>query len=444
MSILIIRSQAQARVALEQRYELRAALSSRFVAAYVSDIQQREAEHAADFLASANVTPDRFGLVSKAFGFDAAVLLDARGRVLQALPSKPELIGADLAGKYRHLQTAVTGRAAVSGVVPSAANAEPIVAFAVPFGNGADRRVFSGGARVARSPMAAFLTSSSPFKGARAYLLDGAGHVIVAGGATAGAPIPPAAYARSGAITLESREYRYASHKVAGSPWRLLTLAPADELYAPIAGLEQWIPWAVLLAFGLASAAALWLLGKLTRQRAVLTHLASHDPLTGTVNRRSLEQAFARLSADATRTDRSVGVLAIDLDHFKEVNDVYGHAAGDELLRGVAETLQAIVRPSDVVARVGGDEFVILLADVDEERAHEIAGRVVATLDEHLFPILDVVELRARCSAGIALAEHDDPIARALARADNALYEAKGLGRNGLRTAIALRNVSAA
>ena len=165
------------------------------------------------------------------------------------------------------------------------------------------------------------------------------------------------------------------------------------------------------------------------RHRRELAHLATHDPLTGALNRRTLERVFQRLSAAAVRADSAVGVLAIDLDHFKQVNDLHGHAAGDELLRRVAETLWKTVRPSDIVARIGGDEFVVLLAHVSEPQAQEVAERMFGALDESPFPVGGDVEIRARCSIGVALAAAGDDIDSVLARADGALYQAKAEGR---------------
>ena len=437
MSVLLLRSQEQSRVELEQRYALRTALQSGFVASYVADIHKREAAQAAELLAGRAISTTRLALVSSVFGSSAAVLLDAQGRALSILPAKPELIGKRLDVKYAHLRAAVAGASAVSGVVPSAARSEPIVAFAVPFHTPFGRRVFSVGVAISGGPLRQFLASSLPFKGDRAYLIDADDNLIVAGGsAEPGLALPPETHGTSGNVPVTGTQYRFASEAVAGTPWRLLTLAPSSQLLAPLSGPKKWIPWVVLLAFVLASAAALWLLGKLMRRKAELSHLAAHDPLTGAVNRPALELAFHRLAFEHRRSTSATGVLAIDLDHFKDVNDLYGHAAGDELLRHVVETLIATVRPSDIVARIGGDEFVLLLADVDQQQADEVAERVVRNLDEVLFPVLGVVELRARCSVGIALAGRDDVIDSVLARADGALYEAKSVGRNGWRAAL--------
>lgn len=425
----LLRTQEQARVQLEDRYALRGALAARFVGSYVKDVQARETAYATNLLASRKVTAARFAQVSRTFGFGAAVLLDAHGRALNVLPTKPELIGTRLDLKYAHLRAALAGRAAVSGVVPSAARADPIVAIAVPFETPFGRRVFSGGTPIATSPLGPYLDNTLPFKNAHAYLIDSEGTVIVAGGADSLA-VPPKTRGASGDVTVASTQYRFGTQPVAGTSWRLVTLAPSAQLLAPLSGPKRWVPWIVLVAFTLASGAALALLARLTRQKTELEHLATHDPLTGTLNRRTLERAYSRLAFEANRTGSAVGVLTIDLDHFKDVNDSYGHATGDDVLRRVAETLLTTLRPSDVVARIGGDEFVILLASVDKELADKVAERVVNTLANIAVPALGTIKLHATCSAGITLASDHDTIDSALARADRALYQAKATGRN--------------
>ena len=227
MSVFLSRSQEQSRVELEQRYALRATLATRFVSAYVADIHERERAYAASFLSARVVTPERFALVAGAFGFDAAVLLDSHGRVLSVLPSKPALIGTRLDTTYQHLRTAVGGAPAVSDVVPSAARSLPIVAVAVPFATPSGRRVFSGGTQIEHSPLAAFLADGLPYKGARSYLIDSKGFVIVSGGARVAALArPPDTAGTHGAITLAGIEYRFASVPIPRTSWRLLTVAP--------------------------------------------------------------------------------------------------------------------------------------------------------------------------------------------------------------------------
>jgi diguanylate cyclase (GGDEF)-like protein/putative nucleotidyltransferase with HDIG domain len=126
-------------------------------------------------------------------------------------------------------------------------------------------------------------------------------------------------------------------------------------------------------------------------QRSALMEVSLADPLTGCLNRRGFEErAVAEIGA-ATRRAGQGTVLVLDIDHFKPVNDRFGHAAGDELLRWVVSTIKATVRPNDAIGRIGGDEFAILFADIDPTDALEGAARVTAALGE-----------RAPCSLGMA------------------------------------------
>jgi diguanylate cyclase (GGDEF)-like protein/PAS domain S-box-containing protein len=157
---------------------------------------------------------------------------------------------------------------------------------------------------------------------------------------------------------------------------------------------------------------------------AVLTERAVRDPLTGLANRALLEERLrAALSRDA-RTGASTGVLFLDLDGFKEVNDTHGHGVGDAVLRAVAERLCAGVRPSDTVSRLGGDEFVVLVEDATTKALEALAGRLTIAVEQ---PVrLGGLDLEVGVSVGSALSSSGaaDP-QQLLSRADIAMYAAK-------------------
>jgi diguanylate cyclase (GGDEF)-like protein/PAS domain S-box-containing protein len=162
----------------------------------------------------------------------------------------------------------------------------------------------------------------------------------------------------------------------------------------------------------------------------MLTHMALHDSLTGLPNR---TLALDRLSLALARTERhpsSVAVLFLDLDRFKVINDSLGHNVGDELLVAVASRLREAVRPSDTVARIGGDEFVVVCEDIGEiEDAARIAERIAEALSRSFDLSEDEVILST--SIGIALSStHQDAPEDLLRDADSAMYRAKERGRN--------------
>ena len=154
---------------------------------------------------------------------------------------------------------------------------------------------------------------------------------------------------------------------------------------------------------------------------------ARTDALTGLLNRRGFETQMAFAIALARRSTRPLSVIAVDVDHFKRVNDTYGHEAGDEVLRRLARTLETRLRGSDVIARLGGEEFVALLPDTDLEGARAIAQNLVTAMAQQQDPAVGTITV----SAGVAsMRGADDTGAAILRRSDVALYEAKGQGRN--------------
>jgi len=161
-----------------------------------------------------------------------------------------------------------------------------------------------------------------------------------------------------------------------------------------------------------------------------ILHLSRHDALTGLPNRMVLDDRLQQAVLRAVRDRSQVGVLLVDLDHFKRINDTLGHSIGDQLLREVATRLQVCVRECDTLSRQGGDEFAILLPDlVANDEATRIAQRVLGMVAEPYR--LDEHELHISCSVGISLFPRDGRNAETLLKnADSALYRAKDMGRN--------------
>ncbi|MEN0002089.1 MAG: PleD family two-component system response regulator, partial [Pseudomonadota bacterium] len=160
--------------------------------------------------------------------------------------------------------------------------------------------------------------------------------------------------------------------------------------------------------------------------------LAVTDGLTGLHNRRYLDTHLATLVERAVNRDRSLSLLITDIDHFKQVNDSYGHESGDDVLREFARRLRASVRGIDLAYRYGGEEFVIVMPDTSAVLAHDVAERLREGVADEPFKLADGRTIDLTTSIGVAtLAENDgaDPAAL-LRKADQALYAAKQGGRN--------------
>lgn len=163
---------------------------------------------------------------------------------------------------------------------------------------------------------------------------------------------------------------------------------------------------------------------------AQLSHLANHDVLTGLPNRRAFEQATTEAIATGRRRGDQHVLCFIDLDRFKIVNDTCGHAAGDELLCRIAALLRGRVREQDMVSRMGGDEFAVLLRDCGIDNAHRIAENLRAAVESFRF-VRDERSFSVGASVGlVALGDRVQDLNDALAAADQACYEAKRRGRN--------------
>jgi diguanylate cyclase (GGDEF)-like protein len=162
------------------------------------------------------------------------------------------------------------------------------------------------------------------------------------------------------------------------------------------------------------------------------------DPLTGCLNRRGFDQALAREVARSARAGSELALLALDLDHFKAINDTYGHLTGDEVLRAAGTLLNHTKRAGDVVARTGGEEFAVLLPDTDAAGAFQFANRLCDVLRRHSFPPATAggPPIRITTSIGVVSGApllDSDAAALFSERADIALYAAKRSGRDRVR-----------
>jgi diguanylate cyclase (GGDEF)-like protein/PAS domain S-box-containing protein len=186
---------------------------------------------------------------------------------------------------------------------------------------------------------------------------------------------------------------------------------------------------------------SIWILADLSMQKskeAENWHHANHDMMTGLPNRRFLQDRLDQAIASARRDGRRVAAVELDLDGFKSVNDNYGHRFGDAVLEEVARRLTGVVRELDTVGRWGGDEFVLVLREIDSrEVVEETVKRVIARLSE---PIVYMgQDLSIGTSIGIALfPDHGDEVETLMLGADLAMYESKGAGGNTWRFATAV------
>ncbi|MEL6750678.1 MAG: PleD family two-component system response regulator [Pseudomonadota bacterium] len=160
--------------------------------------------------------------------------------------------------------------------------------------------------------------------------------------------------------------------------------------------------------------------------------MAVKDPLTGLNNRRYFDTHMSTLITNARKANKPLSLIVLDIDHFKAVNDTYGHAAGDAVLKEFSERICKTVRGPDLACRFGGEEFVVALPDIDRALGEVVANRMRTSICDHPF-IIDggAQQIDVTVSAGIASLEaSDETIQKVLERADEALYDAKRAGRN--------------
>jgi diguanylate cyclase (GGDEF)-like protein len=158
--------------------------------------------------------------------------------------------------------------------------------------------------------------------------------------------------------------------------------------------------------------------------------MATTDKLTGLLNRQAFDMLIERIAAEARRKSEPVMLLLADIDHFKSINDRFGHLAGDRVLKRTATLLQQRLRGSDIVARWGGEEFLIALKDCRLEEAVRLAEELRGDVERLRVELDDGQVINLTLSIGISPFDGIEPIDAAIGRADTGLYEAKRSGRN--------------
>ncbi len=169
---------------------------------------------------------------------------------------------------------------------------------------------------------------------------------------------------------------------------------------------------------------------ELEAARQQLQHLAEQDPLTGSYNRRKFNERLDQEFSRSKRYKHPLSLAMIDTDHFKTINDTYGHVVGDKVLKNIADTISQCVRNSDIVARIGGDEFCVLFPETDSESAMKALQKIC--LDIERISVMRIPQaMGVSCSIGLSCVDENCPDAdRLFLNADKALYQAKAMGKN--------------
>jgi len=232
----------------------------------------------------------------------------------------------------------------------------------------------------------------------------------------------------SNIVNINDVDFLVSEMSIESFGWTLLLLSPLEARQSDMT--QDFMQNAALFLLILLSV-LLVILVLFKRFRRGLEDNIHIDPLTQLANRSRVQYQFEQIKKE----QMGLGLILLDLDHFKQVNDTYGHNAGDEVLKHVAETLSLGIREADVVGRWGGEEFIMLLPGASLELAEGAAERVRRVLEQSEV-MTDGTEITVTASFGVTYAKHYTALADLVATADKALYLAKESGRNQVRTAV--------
>lgn len=432
-----------ARQNLKERFRIRADIAEMFLRSYVQEILERERSTAEFELSDSQVSTSALDAVVHASGFTAAIVMDSAGKLVHVYPATPELQGADLTSRYSHLRGALAKGTAVSEVVRSAAESAPVVAFATRYESPSGPRVFSGAYDVRATPLNAYMSDLLGMREGHADLVDASGTIVASSRrlppfVTPLASIDPRLanallHAKTDEYAGERGPHTFFVRNVSGTPWNLVISAEQSVLYAPLDGGSQWMHWLLFSGFCVAMIVAVILMLRLRALSAMHARLARVDRLTELPNRLELEEHMARIVSASIRQKKPFSVFIVDVDHFKAINDTYGHRAGDEVLRTLSGRMAAALRAEDMLGRWGGEEFLALLPNTSPEGACAVANRV-RMMASHA-PVVtengNVLHVTVSIGCATKIDTHD---AGYIQRADEALYSAKRLGRDRVVT----------
>jgi diguanylate cyclase (GGDEF)-like protein len=435
--VILFREAEAARSALEARQVRRVGLAREFTERYLASVRDQTKTVPGVALDDAEPRPGKLADVARVLAMKAAVLVDEHGEILQTTPSDGDAVVDALAGRVEARRTATEAEpdGFAAEFVPASGTRPAYLGTAVRFATPYGPRMLTGATDLADTPLGTFLRLITPVAGAQMYLLDPAGHVAdsnIPGHAAELADQDPGlrtalAAAGTGTYAAADGERFYAAESLAQS-WQLISTVPIAALY-PGSGQPRGVLPVEFVAVAAAAYLALTVTGRIVRQRRRLAVLARRDPLTGLSNRRGISEGLDRLTRPADGSERRVTVVLLDIDHFKRINDRYGHDRGDEVIRAVSGALTAAVRPGDLVGRWGGEEFIVVASDTDRHGAAIVAERLRRSVADTVVVDGDPVTV----SVGYAVIADGDRGA-ATTRADRALYLAKSAGRNRTAT----------
>jgi diguanylate cyclase (GGDEF)-like protein len=411
---LLAASQASSRNAVLGRLQVRTRYAASVISVYAHDVLVRERSAALSWLATRRVSRDTLARVASALDLRGAMLLDGNGHPIARVAKGPGSPDALLSAGSR----GIAGGGA-SRIWLERAGGSTAIGFAVGYTSAAGPRVFAGLSAIAGTVVPPVLGNVLSTPGWHADLIDADGITLVAG--------------RLGGAHDQQVHF---TAGVDGTSWRIAISSSQRELYGLLNGAGRWMPWVALAALAVAGLVLMVLVARLARHRSRLTELntdlarlAEVDPLTGLRNRRAIEQYLHDGLSAARRHDLALSLLVIDLDHFKTINDRFGHHVGDAVLVHTAQVLDRALRTEDAIGRWGGEEFLVVLPGTDEDGALRVAGRLREALaadppDEALAHGMSVT-----VTTGVAGWQHEE-MSELISRADGALYRGKAAGRD--------------